>query len=265
MNKSLIYVYCLVNSAPNFSSGSIEKGLESIQFDDFYVIVRRVSEQEFSEENFQKNLSNLNWLETNAREHVEVINLIMENHAVIPFKFGTIFQAETGVQNFISEYADSLKENFFYVGDKEEWAVKIYCNRKLLSAQIDELSEEAATLEHQIMESSPGKAYLLKRKKMDLIENEMDRICKKYGQEYFDALKDLSESTNLNNLLPKEFTGREDTMILNGAFLLCKSKVGQFRNTAESLGKKDEQFGFLLEISGSWPPFSFVSIKEKSK
>jgi hypothetical protein len=263
MNNTLIYVYCLVNSPPDLSPESVNNGLEAIQLDDFYVIVKHVSELDFSEENFQNHLSDLSWLEANAREHVEVINLIMLNHAVIPFKFGTIFQAEAGVKKFISDYTDSLKENFFYVGDKEEWSVKIYCNRKLLCHQIDEISQEAAALEKQIMESSPGKAYLLKRKKIDLIENEMDRICKIYGQEYFDELKALSESTNLNNLLPKEYTGREDTMILNGTFLVSKNIVASLKNTVEILAKKDENFGFLLEISGPWPPFSFVNIKEK--
>ncbi|MEI7828687.1 MAG: GvpL/GvpF family gas vesicle protein [Prolixibacteraceae bacterium] len=263
MNNALIYVYCLVNSPPELSPEFMDKGLESIQFGDFYVIVKHVSEQDFSEENFQNHLSDLNWLETNAREHVEVINLIMPHHSVIPFKFGTIFQAETGVEKFISDYADSLKENFLFVGNKEEWSVKIYCDRKLLCHQIDEVSQEAAALEKLIMESSPGKAYLLKRKKMDLIENELDRICKLYGQEYFDELKALSESTNLNNLLPKEYTGRDDTMILNGTFLVSKSMVASFGNAVKILTKKDENFGFLLEISGPWPPFSFVYIKEK--
>lgn len=265
MNNTLIYVYCLVNNSPELDPDSRFKGLESLKVDDFFVVVRRVSEQDFSEENFQNHLSDLIWLETNAREHVEVINSIMEYHAVIPFKFGTIFQAETGLNTFVADYSDSLKENFYYLGGRQEWAVKIYCDRKSLSRQIDEISEEAAALERQIMESSPGKAYLLKRKKSDLIENEMDRICKKYGQEYFDELKDLSESTNLNNLLPKEFTGREDTMILNGTFLVSKNKVANFRNTVEILKKKDANFGFLLEATGPWPPFSFVSIKEKQK
>jgi len=31
----------------------------------------------------------------------------------------------------------------------------------------------------------------------------MDRLCKKYGQEYYDEFKILSEATYLNNLLPK--------------------------------------------------------------
>ena len=263
MNNPLIYVYCLTDSLPELNHIIEAEGLQSLRFDDFFAVVKHVSEIDFSEANFQKHLSDICWLENNAREHVEVINRIMENHSVIPFKFGTIFKEEKGLRKFIADYADSLTENFLHVGGREEWAVKIYCDRVSLCDKIDELSEEAALLEIQIMSSSPGRAYLLKRKKGDLIENEMNRICKKFGQEYFDKLNSQSEANRLNNLLPKEFTGRSDTMILNATFLVSKGKVPHFKNTVDRLVKKDENFGFLLEITGPWPPFSFISIKEK--
>lgn len=265
MNNPLIYVYCLSDSMPDLNHLTDAEGLKLLKFDDLFAVVKYVSEIDFSEENFQKHLSDISWLENNAREHVEVINRIMENHSVIPFKFGTIFKEETGLRKFIADYADSLTENFLQVGGREEWAVKIYCDRKSLSEKIDELSEAAASLEIQIMASSPGRAYLLKRKKGDLIENEMNRICKKFGQENFDELNSLSEANRLNNLLPKEFTGRSDTMILNSTFLVPKCKVPYFKNTIDSLEKKNENFGFLLEITGPWPPFSFISIKEKQR
>ena len=113
------------------------------------------------------------------------------------------------------------------------------------------------------MASSPGKAFLLKRKKSDLIENEIDRLCKKYGQQYYNEFKDLSESTNLNNLLPKEFTGREDTMILNASFLVNKSKVADLISTVDKLKRMNENSGLFIEAIGPWAPFSFISIKEK--
>lgn len=262
MANDLIYVYCLSNSPPVLHESMKLKGLKSLVFGDFHVVVKSVSEGEFSEENFKRNLSNIEWLETNAREHVEVINILMAQNTVIPFKFGTIFHAEDSLKKFITDYSGSLIENFHQIEGKEEWSVKIYCDRKSLSEQIDELSEETAALEKQIMASSPGKAFLLKRKKSELIENEMDRICKSYGQNYYNEFKNLSVSTNLNNLLPKEFTGREDTMILNAAFLISKSKVNDFRNTIDTLRKKDGNCGFFLETTGPWPPFSFIYIKE---
>jgi len=263
MNNDLIYVYCLANCQPDLGDFEKIENLKSLRFDDIFVVMKHVSETEFSEENFKKNLSNIEWLDAKVRDHLGVINQIMENNAVIPFKFGTIFQSEDNLKIFIADYSGSLTRNFAYIAGKEEWSVKVYCDRKMLCKQIDELSEEAAFLEKQIMESSPGRAYLLRRKKTDLIEYEMDRICKNYGQEYFDKFKNLSEAYNLNNLLPKEFTGREDTMILNATFLVEKIKVTELKGTVESIAKKDANSGFFIEESGPWPPFSFISIKEK--
>lgn len=262
MTTDLIYVYCLLNTEPVLHETMELRSLKSIVIGDFNVIVKYVSSQEFSEENFKRNLSDIEWLENNAREHVEVINLLMDQNTAIPFKFGTIFNSEDSLRKFIADYSDSLFENFHHIEGREEWSVKIYCDRKSLSQQIDELSEETASLEKQIMASSPGKAFLLRRKKSELVENEMDRICKSYGQNYYDEFRKLSVSTNLNNLLPKEFTGREDTMILNAAFLVNKTKVNDFRNTVDTLRKKDGNSGFFIETTGPWPPFSFIYIKE---
>ena len=263
MSNDLIYVYCISDDHVELLPDLILLGLYSIAFGNFQVIVRNVHENEFSEENLKKNLSDLPWLEINAREHIRVLSLIMKKHSLIPFKFGTIFHSKETVKNFIDDYSDSLIENFNRLRDQVEWSVKIYCNRKLLCEQIDELSNDAADLEKQIMASSPGKAFLLKRKKTDLIENEMDRICANFGQDSYDQLKNLSESAGLNNLLPKEFTGREDTMILNASFLVKNNNVSEIKRIVESFRNKNAKSGFSVEASGPWPPFSFISIKEK--
>jgi len=239
------------------------KDLKSLMFDGFHIVVKYVSENEFSEDMLKSNLSDIQWVERNAREHIRVISMIMEYATVIPFKFGTIYNNKAGLQEFITDYSESLIENFNKIRGKEEWAVKVYCDRKVMCKQIDQFSEKAADLEKQIMASSPGKAFLLGRKKTDLIDDEMDRLCKDYGQKYFDEFKSLSELASLNNLLPKEYTGREDTMILNASFLVCKDKVPDFKLTFDSLSNKDRDTGFIIEVNGPWPPFSFISINEK--
>lgn len=263
MNYPLIYVYCLSDSQPELTHNNKDEGLKSLKFDDFFAVVKYVSAIDFSEENFQKHLSDISWVEIHVREHLEIINKIMEFCTVIPFKFGTIYNSKESLEKFIQDYSDSLKENFNQLSEKEEWAVKIYCDRNLLSKKIDELSTDAATLTKQILESSPGKAFLLNKKKIELIENEMDRLCNLYGQEYFEEIKNLCEATSLGNLLPKEFSGREDTMILNASFLVKAEKVIDFRNHITKMSEKVRDSGFVIEVSGPWPPFSFISIREK--
>ena len=263
MINDLIYVYCVSDHHPGPECDLTSMGLNMLSINDFIVFFKYVSQSEFSEENLKKNLSDIQWLETNAREHFRIISLIMEKWDVIPFRFGTIYNSPDSLTKFIADYSDSLITNFDFIRGREEWAVKIYCDRQALSKQIDELSEKAAAMEKLIMASSPGKAFLLRRKKNDLVENEMDWLCNKYGQDYYDEFKDLSVSIHLNNLLPKEFTGRDDTMILNTTFLVNKDKVADFIHAADDLREKDENSGFSIEVTGPWPPFNFICIKEK--
>jgi hypothetical protein len=260
MTTDLIYVFCLTDTPPRLQETMGSECLEALVLGDFHVVVKYVSPEEFLEENFKRNLSDIEWLDKNTREHVRVNGALSGQYNVIPFKFGTIFYNEDSLRRFIADYTMSLSENLSFIKGKEEWSVKIYCDRKSLSIQIDELSEESADLEKQIMASSPGKAYLLKRKKTELIEFEMDRICKKYGQEYFDEFIGVSTATSLNNLLPKEFTGREDNMILNASFLVNKNEVSNFRNKLDTLKNKYENSGFCIESTGPWTPYSFIHI-----
>lgn len=262
MTAELIYAYCLMNTQPHLHGTAEPGNLKSIVIGNFHVIIKCVSSEIFSEENFKRNLSDIEWSEKYANEHVGVITNLMEQNTALPFKFGTIFSSADSLRKFVTDYSDSLIENFHHIGDKEEWCIKIFCDRKILSEQIDELSEETLALERQIMASSPGKAFLLKRKKSELIGNEMNRICKSYGQDYYNELKNQSVSTHLNNLLPKEFTGRQDNMILNAAFLVCKAKVNDFSNTVDILMKKGCNSGFFIEMTGPLPPFSFICVKE---
>ena len=263
MKNDLIYVYCISNNPPGLTRDMEPNVVKSLKIDKFYVIVKFVSESEFSEENFKKNLSDIQWVELNTREHISVISLIMESGTVIPFNFGTIYNSEASLKKFVTNYSGSLIENFDNLAGKEEWSVKIYCDRKVLCKQIDELSEKAAALEKQILASSPGKAFLLEKKKTELTKNEIDRLCKKYGQEYYDKFKILSEATFLNNLLPKDIAGREDSMILNASFLISKNKLAEFKNTVDVLKKKDVNSGFFIDATGPWPLFSFISINKK--
>ena len=260
----LIYVYCISEAPPKIVPQLESSGLECLTIGGFFINIKNVSESNFSEANLKKNLSDIQWLEIQVRDHISVINSIMEYSAVIPFKFGTIYNTKASLEKFIADYSDSLIENFQQISGMEEWAVKIYCDRKLLSKKIDELSVEAASLQKQISESSPGKAFLLNKKKIDLIENEMDRLCNQFGQEYYEEIKKLSESNSLNNLLPKEFTGREDSMIINASFLVKASNVIDFKNHINSMSDRVGESGFFIEVSGPWPPFSFISIKERS-
>lgn len=262
MDNDLIYVYCIINHDPQQEDDFSDSGIDFLPVDPYFVGMKFVSSDEFSEENIKRNFADLAWIETNARNHVRVISGIMQKYTVIPFKFGTIFKTTESLKKFIQEYSVSLAENFSAIQDKEEWSVKIYCDKKILNRQMPELCEDIRALERQILESSPGKAFLLNRKKNELIEQNVGRLMKTNGQKCYEEYKNISLASHINNILPREVTERQDDMILNAVFFIDKKKTADFVRLANLQEGKYRSVGFSFDVTGPWPPFSFVSLKE---
>jgi len=258
--NDLISIYCISNSSPDFFGKLELDKLQCVVYDSFYVSIKYVPESEFSDVNFKSSMSDIQWMESHVQEHSEIIHLLMKQQTIIPFRFGTIFHNEDSLKCFIDGYSCSISDNLRFIEGKEEWSIKMYCDRKVMEEKIDELSPEAAAFEMQIMESSPGKAYLLRRKKDNLIEIEVDKLCKKYVDECYDAIKNLSDALELRNLVPKEFAGRQEPMVLNVSSLINKNKVADFNNTVTILVEKYQQAGFIIESTGPCPPFTFISL-----
>ncbi|EAR13310.1 hypothetical protein PI23P_02412 [Polaribacter irgensii 23-P] len=263
MVNELTYVYCISDSPLPVHSISDQKDLECLKFGTFYGYVKKVSPDEFSEENLNKNFNNLPWIERHARNHIRIIGEIMKSSIVIPFKFGTVFNSEESLGNFIQKYTSSLNENLKNIKGKEEWSVKIYCNYTVLNEEIMELSEDVRNLEQEISKSKPGKSFLLKRKKVELIEKEVAKVVQLSGQICYEEVKRFSELTQVNSLLSAEHSDRKDSMILNISCFVNQVSVTEFIDAIGELQKKYKKIGFDISTAGPWPPFSFTSIKEK--
>ena len=226
-----------------------------------YAAVSKVKDSEFSEERLKKNFSDMNWVETKAREHIEVISRIMETSTVIPFKFCTIFETEDSLKIMLEDYSARLKDSIAKLDGKEEWSLKIYCDLKVLMEQISQISEKIKQIDEEILLSPPGKAFLLKKIRDELLK---DAICKKiseYGQYCFEKLRVCAQEGVINRLLPKEVTEKENEMILNSAYLVSKEKVENFLNVVEGLADEYKKCGFEFDCKGPWPAYDFCIIK----
>ena len=133
---------------------------------------------------------------------------------------------------------------------KEEWSVKIFCDREVLLDQIDEISKDAAILEEKIMASSPGKAYLLQRKKTEFIKTEMVRICNEFSQSCFNKFKSLNNSCIMINIDPDEVQKSKNAIILNVSIFISSDEVNKLKNVYDVICKNYGISGFSIEVSG---------------
>jgi hypothetical protein len=197
----------------------------------------RVSRQEFAE-NLQKNMEDLEWLAACSIRHQKVLSEIGEVTQVLPARFGTVFLSPESLLADFREKLPKLKEVFERISDADEWGVKIFGtvpsrNSTAIEAKsgVDYLRQKSAALQA----ATAGRH-----------DEEADR--------FGDELAKMSEASVPGG---KASSGQPGLM-WSGSFLVKRSQKKRFDQV---LKKFAEQWAGTrrIDVSGPWPPYSFVS------
>ncbi|MBI5193264.1 MAG: GvpL/GvpF family gas vesicle protein [Nitrospirae bacterium] len=257
-DKELIYLYCVTNNMPQLKRNM--KGVYFIYHEGLYAVVSKVPEDEFNEEDIKKNLTDMEWLDTKVRLHENIIEGVMKNNCVVPFKFATVFNTENRMIAEISELAEELRDNLRYFEGKEEWGIKIYCDMACLNNFLSREDEKILDMDKEISSSPPGKAFFLKKRREEIL-NDMTFV---YAQDFLDMLKKAGIHVCINRLLrllPKEITCKDDEMILNAACLVNKKGMETFINMVDAMRTQYGRCGFSFDCTGPWPPYNFCNLR----
>lgn len=246
----------------------VEKG-------DICVVVSKIDTDKFQDE-IKKLLSKLtktpgavpSETEEILRGHEDVLDTLMKLTPVVPFKFGTILKDEEAVSKMLREYEEKFKKLLSKFTGKEEWGIKVYTDsqkfKNYLIKRDQKLKELAYFRAPARKQGAPyplgqGRTYLLGRKIEEKIEEEMTRRLSEIAEIIFRQAERLVFEARRGKTLPRKLTGKEKEMILNCACLLEKERVGSFHKQIKTFIEKYQSQGVDLEISGPWPPYSFVS------
>ncbi|MBC8217621.1 MAG: GvpL/GvpF family gas vesicle protein [Planctomycetes bacterium] len=262
-DNQLVYLYCVANEEPKLAKAvDLAEDLYLVCHRALHAVVGEVDESEFGAEGLKRNMADLEWIKTNASAHEKVIEQAMINTDVIPFKFGTLFATDESLKMMLEQHGEEFKAILERLANKQEWGLKIYCDLEKLRTGLLSSQERILKIDNEIKSSSVGKAYLLKKKKDEMIEQTLNERINKCGRESFESLKESSCEARINRLLPKEVTEREDEMVLNSAFLVGKDKVGNFIDVVDTLKMRYEQDGLFVDCTGPWPAYNFCGLSD---
>jgi len=256
--EGLIYLYCITKDKPssyNFEDLGIKT--RSVFFSGTYAIVSEVSPDDFSEDNLKKHLADMGWVEKNIRLHEKVIERIMNDQAVLPFKFGTVFENEANVEKLLKTNNSEFKAVLTLLDDKKEWGLKIYCNSGYFKDALCAENERIKEKDKEIMGAGKGTAYFLKKKKDEIIKDIINEKISEYTKDCFERLKITAVDTKINKILPKEVTEKKEDMVLNAAFLINNKRIKEFESVLVYLKAKYTDKGLIFDCTGPWPPYNF--------
>jgi len=170
-------------------------------------------------------------------------------------KFLTIFNSEKRVNDIIIENSEQFLHNFKRIKDREELSVKIYCDEKKYKEKV--MGEEIKKFEESIVGKPKGAAFFLKKKFDTELEDKIQSRIYGIANQVRDNISSLATEVKSNKILAQEITGISIPMILNSAFLVDHIKEELFSEKIDELRIDYESNGFLIELTGPWPPFSF--------
>jgi gas vesicle structural protein len=70
------------------------------------------------------------------------------------------------------------------------------------------------------------------------------------------------ESTEIE-VQPAAVHGRPTEMVMNAAYLVAEGTLAKFRQTIAALQEEFAAHGFNHELTGPWPPYHFVSVRQE--
>ncbi len=262
--KELLYLYCVTKDKP------ASRGLEALGvkicpvfFSGMCAVLSRVSPDDFSEESLKKHLADMGWVERNIRLHEKVIEAVMKDQAVLPFKFGTVFESDANVGKLLRENGAEFKATLERLEGQEEWGLKIYCEGECLEGALCGKNERILAMDREIASSSLGKAYLLKKKREEIIKDITNEKISEYTRDCFESLRAASGDTRINKLLPQEVTEKKEAMVLNAAFLISSKRIQEFEAILARLKTDYAGQGLIFDCTGPWPPYNFCDLLRK--
>lgn len=259
MDQKGILLYCITNMLDEriceISGMNKANQLYSIEHSGFYAIVSDVSLEEYGEEAMAEKAEDIDWLKEKAVVFMDIILKINSICSIIPMKFLTIFTTEDRVKNVISENHEQFLHNFNKIKDREELSLKIYCDDKKYKNKV--MGEEIKKFEESLIGKPKGATFFLKKKFEGELDDKIQSRIYNVANQIADHINSLAVEMKTNKLLAKEITGITEQMILNCAFLIDSDKQTQISESIDELKGDYEDNGFMIELSGPWPPFSF--------
>lgn len=224
-------------------------------------VVSQVSLKEFGAEKiFQKAQNDLQWIKEKSLIHNRVITESAEgtDGAIVPMKFGSIFKNKENLSKTIKKDSKKFHHLFKKLKGKEEWSAKVFVNPENMKEEIIMNDREIQKIQKKIASLPDGIAYFKEKELEDELERKKISEFQKWAQKIFKKLEQFADETKIGKILEKGLTQRKEAMILNPIFLINKKKLKKFQGEAEKLRKSLESKGLLIEVSGPWPPYSFV-------
>jgi hypothetical protein len=256
MVDQLYYVYaftCADCPLDSLGSGVDDRyNVELVPCGRVAALTSLVGLDQFDLKKLQSDSADLDWISRVALRHNEIVAETARRRPVLPLRMGALFRSITSLLTKLDQYQAAVDDFLQELGDRREWAAKIYLDLQD-NAENPEISSPA------IAENSKqsGVNYLLRRRQQTEIRRKAQTDSKQQIAVVEAALGSHADRYCRLHILPTALTRRREKMLWNAAFLVSTAAQKTWLETVEPWRTVLLERGLLLEVTGPWPAYHF--------
>ncbi len=184
--------------------------------------------------------------------HQEVIERVMQDHPVLPVKFGTVVEGEAEVRRLIRQSHSRLSHALERLKGKMEMEVAATWDLKRVLEAVGQ-GDEIRRLKESIAGRPATEVLEAQIQAGKIVKKSLDRRREEFQQRLLRSLGGAALDVQPNALLA-------DEMVLNVAFLIEKKREEEFD---QQVRKLDEALNgeVSFRIVGPLPPYSFATVE----
>jgi hypothetical protein len=211
--------------------------VEPLPCGEFICWVSPVDHVAFSRE-LEANMENLEWLALHGVRHQQVVGEIAEQETIVPARFATLFSSEAALRKDVEGRTVALNKVFARIAGSDEWGVKV-------------LVEDQPAVAPAKSTATSGRDYL---------QQKAARMAKR--PERSDAevqeLAGALEKVATDSAPAGKVSGSQPGLVWQATFLVERSRRKEWEAVLQQFVKQ-WQGRRRIEVTGPWPPYSFVS------
>lgn len=254
---SVIYLYGFVPESAGLPEGGLlgvgDAVVECVEGPGMKAVVSAVDAGEFRGEALERNTSDVEWMARQGLNHEQVVGWFVDHASIIPSRFLTLFSSHEAVRDAMNREGDRIRTELGRFADLREWDLRVGHDPERLLAHLGEVSDEIGRLDREIEESSPGKRFLLEKRRKDMARTAGRDAARRLAQELLDALR-----PHARDVVTLRHPADAEPTTLNAALLVPREAEPALTDDADRERTRLEPLGLTIRLTGPWAPYRFM-------
>jgi hypothetical protein len=254
--ESATYLYCLVQAARRPSVAGAPRGLPGTgglrllqAASDLWLVATDAPLQHYGGAPIERGLRDLDWVALRGAAHARVVEHFARRRTTLPMKLFTLFTEDARALADVGAGVPRIRRVLDRVAGRQEWGVRVRLDAQLARRTLRRRPSSGAD------GAQAGTRFLMRKKHERDAAQALLREGRAAVEDAFEALSELADASRRRPGAELEGT----RLLLDAALLVPTERGGAFKRTIRRLASALRARGYRLELTGPWPPYTFVA------